>query len=69
MFLRKNRNIANGEAHECCILCETVPAELGPRQRAAARLGRLSEQDLAAGLGRPAALGGGPHSVTDDERY
>jgi hypothetical protein len=49
MFLRKNRKSAYGEVYEYCTLCETVRAELGPRQRVVATLGKLSEQDLAAG--------------------
>ena len=49
MFLRKNRKSANGEVYEYWTLCETVRTELGPRQRVVATLGKLSEQDLAAG--------------------
>ena len=49
MFLRKNRKRANGEVYEYWTLCETVRTELGPRQRVVATLGKLSEQDLAAG--------------------
>jgi len=40
---------ANREVYEYWTLCETVRTELGPRQRVAATLGKLSEQDLAAG--------------------
>ena len=49
MFLRKNRKSANGEVYEYWTLCETVRTELGPRQRVVATLGKLTEQDLAAG--------------------
>ena len=49
MFLRKNRKSAKGEVYEYWTLCETVRAELGPRQRVVATLGKLTEQDLAAG--------------------
>jgi hypothetical protein len=49
MFLRKNRKNAKGEVYEYWTLCETVRTELGPRQRVVATLGKLSEQDLAAG--------------------
>ena len=49
MFLRKNRKRANGEVYEYWTLCETVRTDLGPRQRVVATLGKLSEQDLAAG--------------------
>ena len=49
MFLRKNRKKAKGEVYEYWTLCETVRTELGPRQRVVAMLGKLSEQDLAAG--------------------
>jgi hypothetical protein len=49
MFLRKNRKSAKGEVYEYWTLCETVRTELGPRQRVVATLGKLSEQDLAAG--------------------
>ena len=49
MFLRKNRKSANGEVYEYCTLCETAGTELGPRQRVVATLGKLSDQNLAAG--------------------
>ena len=49
MFLRKNRKKSNGEVYEYWTLCETVRTELGPRQRVVATLGKLSEEDLAAG--------------------
>ena len=49
MFLRKHRKRANGEVYEYWTLCETVRTELGPRQRVVAKLGKLSEEDLAAG--------------------
>ena len=49
MFLRKNRKSAKGEVYEYWTLCETVRTELGPRQRVVATLGKLTEQDLAAG--------------------
>ena len=49
MFLRKNRKKSNGEVYEYWTLCETVRTERGPRQRVVATLGKLSEEDLAAG--------------------
>ena len=49
MFLRKNRKKSNGEVYEYWTLCETIRTELGPRQRVVATLGKLSEEDLAAG--------------------
>jgi hypothetical protein len=49
MFLRKNRTSADGEVYEYCTVCETARTELGPRQRVVATLGKLSDQDLAAG--------------------
>lgn len=49
MFLRKHCKRANGEVYEYWTLCETVRTELGPRQRVVAKLGKLSEEDLAAG--------------------
>ncbi len=49
MFLRKNRKKSNGEVYQYWTLCETVRTELGPRQRVVATLGKLSEEDLAAG--------------------
>jgi hypothetical protein len=48
-FLRKNRKKSNGEVYEYRNLCETVRAELGPRQGVVATLCKLSEEDLAAG--------------------
>ncbi len=53
MFLRKNRKSAKGEVYEYWTLCETVRTELGPRQRVVATLGKLTEQDLAAGSSSP----------------
>ena len=49
MFLRKNRKRFDGEIYEYWTLCETVRTERGPRQRVVASLGKLSEEDLAAG--------------------
>lgn len=49
MFLRKNRKRFQGECYDYWTLCETVRTERGPRQRVIASLGKLSEEDLAAG--------------------
>jgi len=49
MFLRKNRKRFDGEIYEYWSLCETVRTERGPRQRVVASLGKLREEDLAAG--------------------
>ena len=49
MFLRRNRKRSSGEIYEYWTLCETVRTAKGPRQRVVATLGKLSEQDLAAG--------------------
>mgnify|MGYP000129694268 CR=1 FL=1 len=49
MFLRKNRKRLEGEIYEYWTLCETVRTERGPRQRVVASLGKLSEEDMAAG--------------------
>lgn len=49
MFLRKNRKRFDGEVYEYWTLCQTVRTERGPRQQVVATLGKLSEEDLAAG--------------------
>jgi transposase len=49
MFLRKNRKKSGGELYEYWTLCETVRTERGPRQRVVATLGKLSDDDIAAG--------------------
>ena len=49
MFLRKNRKRFDGQIYEYWTLCETVRTERGPRQRVVASLGKLSEEDIAAG--------------------
>ena len=49
MFLRKNRKRYDGEVYEYWTLCETVRTERGPRQRVIASLGKLAEEDIAAG--------------------
>ena len=49
MFLRINRKRINGESYEYWTLCESYRTERGPRQRVVASLGKLTEEDLAAG--------------------
>lgn len=49
MFLRKNRKRFDGEVYEYWTLCETVRTERGPRQRVVASLGKLTDEDIAAG--------------------
>jgi len=49
VFLRKNRKRFDGEVYEYWTLCQTVRTERGPRQQVVATLGKLSEEDLAAG--------------------
>jgi transposase len=79
MFLRSNRRRFAGEIYEYWTLCETVRTERGPRQRVVATLGKLSDEDLAAGWediealleGRPCAprqLALGQQEVSDDRK-
>lgn len=49
MFLRRNRKRSDGEHYDYWTLCETIRTERGPRQRVVATLGKLTEDDLAAG--------------------
>ena len=56
MFLRINRKRVNGESYEYWTLCESYRTERGPRQRVVASLGKLAEEDLAAGWEEMEAL-------------
>lgn len=49
MFLRKNRKRIDGEVYEYWTLCESVRTARGPRQRVVASLGKLTDEDIAAG--------------------
>lgn len=51
MFLRKNRKLFDDEVYEYWTLCESVRTERGPRQRVVATLGKLTDEDIASGMG------------------
>lgn len=68
MFLRINRKRVNGESYEYWTLCESYRTERGPRQRVVASLGKLTDEDLAAGWEDIEALldGRNPEPVQGD---
>ena len=55
-LLRKNRQRIDDETFECWTFCESVRTERGPRQRVAATLGKLDDNDLRAGWDQIEAL-------------